>query len=84
MTDALQEVRIAHRWNAINQETEARKQAKLTDEKYIPELLENGDSHKQLLAGSRYLLFKSADKWTEKQKQRARLLFELYPDIKNG
>jgi transposase len=30
------------------------------------------------------LLFKSADKWTEKQKQRARLLFELYPDIKKG
>ncbi|MDR0844917.1 MAG: transposase, partial [Tannerella sp.] len=44
----------------------------------------NGDSHKQLLARSRYLLFKSADKWTEKQKQRAKLLFELYSDIKKA
>jgi transposase len=82
--DALQEMRIAHRWDAINQETEGKEQAKLANEKYIPELLENGDSHKQLLARSRYLLFKSADKWTEKQKQRARLLFELYPDIRKG
>jgi transposase len=80
--DALQEMRIAYRWDAINRETEARKQAKLSNEIYIPELLENGDSHKQLLARSRYLLFKSADKWTDKQKRRAKLLFELYPDIK--
>jgi transposase len=82
--DALQEMRIAHRWDAINQETEAKEQAKLSNKKYIPELLENGDSHKQILARSRYLLFKSADKWTVKQKQRAKLLFELYPDIKKA
>ena len=33
---------------------------------------------------SRYLLFKSADKWTERQKQRAAILFEEYPDIKKA
>jgi transposase len=82
--DALQEMRIAHRWDAINQETEAKEEAKLSDEKYIPQLLENGDSRKQLLARSRYLLFKSSDKWTSKQKQRAKLLFNLYPDIKKA
>ncbi|MCL2728034.1 MAG: transposase [Bacteroidales bacterium] len=82
--DALQEMRIAHRWDAINEETEAMEQAKLADEKYIPQTLENGDSKKQLLARSRYLLFKSADKWTNKQKLRAKLLFDLYPDIKKA
>jgi len=82
--DALQEMRIAHRWDAINEETEAREQAKLSNEKYIPEIFENGDSKKQLLARSRYLLFKSADNWTDKQRQRARLLFELYPDMKKA
>jgi transposase len=82
--DALQEMRIAHRWDAINEETEAMEQAKLAKRKHIPQLLENGDSKKQLLARSRYLLFKSADKWTQKQKQRAKLLFELYPDIKKA
>jgi transposase len=80
--DALQEIRIAHRWDAINEETEAMEQAKIANKKYEPKLLKNGDSKKQLLARSRYLLFKSADKWTEKQKQRAEFLFELYPDIK--
>ncbi len=80
--DALQEIRIAHRWDAINEETNARENAKLNGEKYIPQLLSNGDTQKQLLARSRYLLFKSADKWTETQKQRATLLFEFYPDLK--
>jgi len=82
--DALQEMRINHRWNAINEEIEAKEEAKLKKKKYIPQIFENGDSKKQLLARSRYLLFKSSDKWTLKQKQRAKLLFELYPDIKKA
>jgi transposase len=82
--DALQEIRIEHRWEAINEETDAMEEAKLSNKKYVPQELENGDTKKQLLARSRYLLFKSADKWTEKQKHRARLLFELYPDIEKG
>ena len=82
--DALQEIRIAHRWDAINEETNAIEQAKLVDKKYIPEVFENGDSKKQLLARSRYLLFKSAEKWTAKQKHRAKILFELYPEIKKA
>ena len=82
--DAIQEMRIEYRWEAINEETEAKEQAKLSGKKYVPEELENGDTKKQLLARSRYLLFKSADKWTEKQKHRAKILFELYPDIKKA
>ncbi|MCL2597930.1 MAG: transposase [Paludibacter sp.] len=77
-------MRIVHCWDAINEETEAIEQAKYTGKKYIPIILENGDTKKQLLARSCYLLFKSADKWTDKQKRRAKLLFELYPDIKKG
>ena len=82
--DALQEMRIAHRWEAINEETDAMEEAKLSNKKYIPQTLQNGDTKKQLLARSRYLLFKSQEKWTEKQKHRAELLFELYPDIKKA
>ena len=82
--DALQEMRIAHRWDAINEETDAMEEAKLSNEKYVPQTLQNGDTKKQLLARSRYLLFKSADKWTEKQKHRAKLLFDIYPDIKKA
>lgn len=82
--DALQEMRIAHRWDAINEETNAIENAKSDNEKYIPEMLDNGDTLKQLLARSRYLLFKSQEKWTEKQQQRANILFERYPDIKKA
>jgi transposase len=82
--DAIQEMRIEHRWEAINEETDAMEEAKLSNQKYVPQVLENGDTKKQLLARSRYLLFKSADKWTEKQKRRAKLLFDFYPDIKKA
>jgi transposase len=82
--DALQEIRIKHRWDAINEETNEMENAKLDGKEYIPQTLINGDSKKQLLARSRYLLFKSADKWSEKQKQRAELLFDIYPDIKQA
>ena len=56
----------------------------LGEEEYEPEVFENGDTRKQLLARSRYLLFKSRNKWTESQKKRAKILFELYPDIENA
>lgn len=82
--DAVQEIRIAHRWDAINEETNAIENAKSDNIKYIPKVFQNGDTRKQLLARSRYLLFKSQEKWTEKQKVRAKILFIEYPDIKEA
>jgi len=82
--DALQELRIAHRWDAIDEESEAIKEARYRDERYEPFIFDNGDTKKQLLARSRYLLFKSAEKWTVKQQHRARILFAQYPDIKQA
>ena len=82
--DALQEMRIAHRWDAINEETNAREQAKLSDTAYHFVMYRNGDTPKQLLARSRYLLFKSPEKWTNSQKLRAEILFENYPDLKQA
>ena len=82
--DALQEMRIAHRWDAIQADTDTREEAKCLGEAYTPIVLANGDTHKQLLVRSRYLLFKSADKWTESQRQRAEVLFETYPDLKEA
>jgi len=48
---------------------------------YVLEIFENGDTLKQVLARSRYLLFKHYSKWTEKQKLRAQILFDKYPKI---
>lgn len=82
--DALQEIRIAFRWDAMNEETNNIENAKANKVAYVPEVLKNGDTKKQLLFRSRHLLFKSPDKWSETQKKRAKILFELYPDIKQA
>jgi transposase len=83
-TDALQELRIKHRWEALGQENKEIGLSKELGKGYVPELLENGDTHKQLLARSRYLLFKQENKWTPKQEQRAEILFRHYPDLKKA
>lgn len=82
--DAVQELRIKHRWDAIQQANDEMEEAKLNDEPYVPFRYPNGDTRKELLIRSRYLLFKSADKWTLRQKQRAAILFEEYPDIEKA
>ena len=51
---------------------------------YLPIRFENGDTIKQLLARSRYLLFKSANIWTLTQKLRANILFAKYPIIRDA
>lgn len=82
--DALQEMRIAHRWEAIDRENEEIELAKDLNQKYKPEILENGDTHKQLLARSRYLLFKAENKWTPRQRFRSEILFRYYPNLESA
>lgn len=82
--EALQDIRIKHRWEAIDLENEQIKQAKSTQKHFNPEVFSNGDTRKQLLARSRYLLYKSPDNWTQNQYIRSKLLFEQYPDIKKA
>jgi len=82
--DALQEIRIKHRWDAIDEETNAIDNARWENQEYVPVRFENGDTKKQLLARSRYLLFKSANKWTLTQNQRAKILFAQYPNIRDA
>jgi len=77
--DAVQEARIKYRWEALDAENEAIEAAKKNKQSYQPEVLANGDTLKQLLARSRYLLFKHPSKWTASQKQRSDLLFPRYP-----
>jgi transposase len=82
--DALQHLRVKYRWKAIADENAAHKTAKESGLKYYPEVFSNGDSIKELLARSRYLLYKLEDDWTMKQAQRAAILFEKYPLLKTA
>jgi len=82
--EAVQEIRVKYRWQALEQENETIKAAKDNNLPYQAEVFTNGDTPKQLLARSRYLLFKSPDKWTRSQKQRAEILFKQYPIIQQA
>ena len=83
-SDAVQEIRIKHRWEAIEQENKEMELAKELKLKFIPEVLKNGDTLKQLLARSRYLLYKSENSWSVSQNERAEILFELYPNLEKA
>lgn len=82
--DAVQEMRIKHRWEALDQESDAIELAKTKGTSYKPEILSNGDTLKQLLARSRYVLYKRPVNWSKSQAERAALLFERYPDIEKA
>lgn len=82
--EALQDMRITYRWQAIEDENKEIELAKQTRNGYKPLILENGDTHKQLLARSRYLLFKNENKWTPSQRLRAETLFKYYPNLETA
>ncbi|MFY1045942.1 ISAon1 family transposase [Chryseobacterium sp. GP-SGM7] len=83
-TEALQEIRIKHRWEAIELENELLERSKEKEVKTEIEIFSNGDTRKQLLARSRYLLYKSKEKWTLEQTHRAEILFYQYPDLEKA
>ena len=64
--DAVQELRIKYRWEAIQQANDEMEESRQRGKDYVPFRYSNGDTRKELLIRSRYLLFKSADKWTDR------------------
>jgi len=69
---------------ALDKENDVIEKAQCQSLKYTPKLFKNGDTLKQLLARSRYLLYKTSSKCTKNQTDRAKILFELYPDIEKA
>ena len=84
VSEAVQEIRIELRREALKEENEEIKRTKKKGRKYVPKTYENGDTKKQLLARSRYLLFKSETKWTDSQKTRSLTLFKEFPELKEA
>lgn len=79
--DAVQDIRIKYRWEAIDAENQAIETARKNDTNYAPTVFKNGDTRKQLLARARYVLFKPKNRWTKTQEARAEILFKEYPTI---
>lgn len=84
VSEGVQEKRIELRREAIDEENRLIVEAKRERRGFRSKRYWNGDSKKQLLARSRYLLFKPWTKWTVSQRERAQILFEQYPEMKKS
>ncbi len=83
-SEAVEDLRIKYRWDAIDIENKRAKEAKEEHKYYYPHIFENGETRKQLLFRSKRLLLMHQRKWSDTQQQRAAILFRLYPDIKEA
>lgn len=84
VSEGLQEIRIELRRKAIDKENEMIMEARKQGKNFVPIVLSNGDSEKQLLARARYSLFKPSTKWSDSQRQRAGMVFGRHPELKEG
>jgi transposase len=77
------EKKEAHKAAELEKREMAKRQSKTYKIKKPPQLkkLENGETTLELLARSRYLLFKFREDWTSSQEERANILFEKFPSI---
>lgn len=84
VSEALQEMRSRLRREAQKAESEALIAARKENKKFVPLVHANGDTDRQLLARSRYILFKPESRWHESQKERAKILFEKFPNLRHA
>lgn len=84
VSEALQEIRVALRKEAIMEDNAQVKAARERGSRYQAPRYENGDTPKALLARSRYLLFKARSTWTASQQERGAILFREYPVLQKA
>ena len=89
--EAMQAVRIRFRQQILTEERKAHEAEKIlakvegrSPKRHFIERLRNGETKKEILARGRWLLFKRKDDWTDSQRVRAALLFELFPEIEKS
>ena len=84
--EALQAVRIRYRQEEFAKDRLLREEWKRSKKslKDLPKVkvFTNGETGKELLARSRYLLFVFQSEWTSTQRERADILFAEFPEIK--
>ena len=63
---------------------EHRGRKRIRKQKYKPALLDNGETKVEMLTRSRNMLAQSGDKWGESKRERAKILFGLYPQMREA
>lgn len=81
VSDALQEIRVALRKEAIKDSNAKVREAREKGKYHKPHRYENGDTLKELLARAKYVLHKASSDWTKSQEERASILFREFPQL---
>lgn len=76
--------RAYYRKNHPKSKKENRGRKRIRKQKYAPALLANGETKVEILTRSRNMLAQSGDKWGNSKKERAKILFEEYPQMKEA
>jgi len=84
VSDALQEIRVALRKEAIQEHNLKVSEARKRGGHHFATRHENGDTDKELLARAKYLLYKPKGRWKESQKERADILFREFPRLQDA
>lgn len=96
MTEAIDQMRIALRWDVLAEENKAikehrakRKAAHTRAEKdligeWVPERMANGETRPQIMARSRHMILMHKSKWNAQQQTRAEILFQMFPKLKKA
>ena len=96
MSEAVDQLRIRHRWEVLDQENKAikehrakRKACRNKQERnllgqWTPHIMGNGETMPQIMARSRHIILKHKSKWNEQQAIRAKILFEKFPDLEKA
>ena len=96
MNEAVDQLRIAYRWEVLERENEEirqyreKRKAAISKEerdligKWVPKRYSNGETLPQILAKGRHVLRKHKSKWNEQQQQRAQVLFEQFPRLEQA
>lgn len=82
ISDAISDLRVALRWQLLDEENALISLAKKDGKSYKPVVCENGETKRQLLARSKQGLMTNHTKWNTTQRIRSELVFKEFPILK--
>lgn len=84
MSQAIDDMRIELRWEVIKAENEQIRMCRQQKIPYRPKIEANGETLRQIMARSKHIMTRNISKWSVRQRERAEILFDRYPQLKTA
>ncbi len=84
MSQAIDDMRIELRWEVIKAENEQIRICRQQKIQYRPKIEANGETLRQIMARSKHIMTRNIYKWSVRQRERAEILFDRYPQLKTA